>query len=279
MHKLIRNYNNNNNPIININNNILLLSYFNFIKLQKGQVYTLKLNKYETVWVVQKGNCFIQVDDDKYENVGKRKDIWSGKADSVYAGCNSNIKVIANIDDTEIAIAGGFCETSYNSFRILPEEVSMVDVGSVETHTHRRIFHILGHNGNGRSGNLLVSELYCDDGCWSGYPPHKHDTENAPHETEFEEIYHYRFNPENGFGGQYIYTDEKNPACFMTKNGDTFAFNSGYHPTVTSPGHREYIFTILTGKFQRSLIQNFKEEYRYLMNQFPGINAMREQFK
>ena len=63
----------------------------------------------------------------------------------------------------------------------------MVEVGSVETHSRRRIFHILGQNGVGRAGRLLVSELYGDDGCWSGYPPHKHDTERAPEETDFEE--------------------------------------------------------------------------------------------
>ena len=53
----------------------------------------------------------------------------------------------------------------------------MVDVGSSETHSQRRIFHILGQNGQGRAGRLLVSELYADDGCWNGYPPHKHDTD------------------------------------------------------------------------------------------------------
>src|SRR5581483_1936577 len=47
--------------------------------------------------------------------------------------------------------------------------------------------------------NLLVSELRCDDGCWSGYPAHKHDTDALPEETCHEEVYHYRFNPENGF--------------------------------------------------------------------------------
>ena len=41
----------------------------------------------------------------------------------------------------------------------------------------------------------------------------------------------------------------------MTREGDTFCFDSGYHPTATSPGHAEYIFTILVGKTQRSLVQ------------------------
>ncbi len=65
----------------------------------------------------------------------------------------------------------------------------------------------------------------------------------------------------------------------MTRNGDTFAFSDGFHPTVTSPGHEEYIFTILVGLHQRSLVQNFKEEYRPLMSMFPGVQNMVDKFK
>jgi 5-deoxy-glucuronate isomerase len=279
MHKLIRNYNNNNQPVLDAGNRILPLTIFNRVRLENGDEFSVSYPNHESVWVVQKGSCDIKVNDLSFQSVGQRKDIWSGNADSVYAGTGSFISVKSNSDVAEIAVAGGHCETKYQAFRIFPEDVEMVDVGSDETHTHRRIFHILGQNAAGRAGNLLVSELYCEGGCWSGYPPHKHDTENYPEETAFEELYHYRFNPENGFGGQFIFDEDIEEQVFMTHNGDTFAFNSGYHPTVTSPGHQEYIFTILVGKNQRSLIQNFKPEYRYLMDRIPGIRAMRDKFK
>ncbi len=85
-------------------------------------------------------------------------------------------------------------------------------------------------------GRLLVSELYADDGCWSGYPPHKHDTEHPPEETDFEEIYHYRFRPETGFGAQFCYDGNGGePVVAMTRHGDTFLVDRGYHPSVTSP--------------------------------------------
>jgi 5-deoxy-glucuronate isomerase len=155
----------------------------------------------------------------------------------------------------------------------------MVEVGSLETHSRRRIFHVLGQNGNGRAGNLLVSELYADPGCWSGYPPHKHDTERPPEETDFQEIYHYRFRPETGFGGQYLYLPNGEPSVVMTRHGDTFLVDRGYHPTVTSPGHEEYIFTILVGREQRSLIQSFDPVHQHLMSGIPGIQAMRDKFK
>ena len=154
----------------------------------------------------------------------------------------------------------------------------MVDVGSPETHSRRRIYHILGQNAAGRAGNLLVSELYADPGCWSGSPPHKHD-EARDGETAHEELYHYRFLPESGFGGQYHYEPDGEGNVYKTETGDTFVFNSGYHPTVTSPGHEEYIFTILVGRDERSLVQHFQDKHAHLMQGIPGINAMRDKFK
>ncbi len=149
-------------------------------------------------------------------------------------------------------------------FRVTPDEVDMVDVGSNETKSRRRIFHILGNRQADRVGRLLVSELYADEGCWSGYPPHKHDTDQ-PGETAHEELYHWRFDPPSGFGTQLWYEDGNEPQAYVTRPGDTFAFSTGYHPTATSPGHASYIFTILVGKTQRSLVQNFEEVHRPLM--------------
>ncbi len=42
---------------------------------------------------------------------------------------------------------------------------SFLNIGSAETESHRRIFHILEPNAAGWTGNLRVSELYCDKGC------------------------------------------------------------------------------------------------------------------
>jgi 5-deoxy-glucuronate isomerase len=277
--KMIRSYDNNNVPVVGEKNDILPNTYFNLIKLPANAETSISLDKYELLFVVLSGTCDISADNELFSAVGRRKDIWSGRADSVYAGTAGQVRIKALKEDAELAIAGCICNKSFSPFRITPEEVDMVDVGSNETKSRRRIFHILGQNARDRTGNLLVSELNADEGCWSGYPPHKHDTENPPEETEFEELYHYRFNPENGFGAQFCYLNRDEPKCYMTQNGDTFTFRKGFHPTVTSPGHKSYIFTVLVGIHQRSLIQNFDKEYRYLMDKIPGISDMRSKFK
>ena len=275
----IREHDNRNEPLITADHPRLDLTYFNLIRLDQGQAWSGEASGFELLAVVLSGSCDIQAGDVEFEGVGRRTDVWSGKADSVYAGTGAVLTVRAHRDGTEVAVAGGRCDREFAPFRIAAEEVEMVDVGSVETHSRRRIFHILGSHHQGRAGNLLVSELYADPGCWSGYPPHKHDTERPPEETAFEEVYHFRFDPPSGFGGQYLYDEEGKGTVFMTRHGDTVIVDRGYHPTVTSPGHREYIFTILVGRHQRSLIQHFKTEHLWLMDEIPGIGAMRAKFK
>lgn len=256
------------------------LGYFNVLRLRSGEVETLAVPGCELLCVVLSGRAVVAAGGQEFRNIGRRADIWDGPADSVYCGTCPRVTVRALRDGTEVLVAGGVCDQPFAPFRIPPEEVEVVEVGSAETHSRRRICHILGQNAAGRAGRLLVSELYGDDGCWSGYPPHKHDTERPPEETDFEEIYHYRFRPENGFGAQFCYDgDGGEPQVVMTRHGDTFVVDRGYHPTVRAPGHEGYIFTILVGRKQRSLVQYFEPQHRALMARIPGIQAMRDKFR
>ena len=279
MGTLLRAAANDASPIIAPGKTAADLCYFNLVRIGEGQTARIAVPEYETLFSVLSGRADVVVGGQTFAGVGGRADVWSGCADSVYAGTGAEVTLTGRAAATEIAVAGGRCDAAFAPFRILPTEVDMVEVGSADTHSRRRIFHILGHNGSGRAGNLLVSELYCDPGCWSGYPPHKHDTERTPTETQFQEIYHYRFRPETGFGCQVCYEDGGEPTAVVTRHGDTFLFARGYHPTATSPGHEEYIFTILVGRHQRSLIQHFDPAHAHLTAVIPGLQAMRDKFK
>ena len=282
MPRLLRARNNQNQPIVSPRGEVTQLSYFNLLRLRAGEIATLEVPGCELLGVVLSGRADIAVGAQEFSGVGRRANIWDGPADSVYCGTGAKVTVRAGCDGTEVAVAGAVCAQRFAPFRILPEEVEMVEVGSHDTHSRRRIFHVLGQNGAGRAGNLLVSELYGDAGCWSGYPPHKHDTERPPDETDFEEIYHYRYRPENGFGAQFCYQADgggAEPEVVMTRHGDTFLIDRGYHPTLRAPGHEGYIFTILVGRQQRSLVQFFEPTHTHLLAKIPGIQAMRDKFK
>ncbi|EJJ30418.1 5-deoxy-glucuronate isomerase [Rhizobium sp. CF142] len=266
-------------PIVDTSSATLDLIYFDLVSLASNEQDIRRLAAHESLYVVLSGRVDIEVDDIMFEAVGRRADIWGGDADSVYAPVGANVRISAHGGPAEVAIAGGLCDTRYAPFRVTPDEVDAVNVGSSDTHSQRRIVHLLGQRQNGRCGNLLVSELYAGEGCWSGYPPHKHDTEDGDVETRHEELYHYRFQPETGFGSQITYDDDGPVKILMTRHGDTFLLDRGYHPTVTSPGHRGYIFTILVGKHRRGLIQRFDPAHQHLTKTIPGIDAMRAKFK
>lgn len=286
MPQFIRAYDNHNNPVVNVQHPVLPRTYFNIVRLHKGETYYTAVPGYETCWVLWQGKANIEVNGELFNNVGNRENVWENhRADSVYAPTGAQVRVTAVSDEVAIGVAGGRCDTAYKAFRVAPEEVQPVDVGSPETHSRRVIHHILGAKDKGRTGNILVSELYADPGCWAGYPPHKHgdDIPSSPdawEETGFEEIYHFRYNPENGFGAQFCYTpdDQGGDGVCRMRSGDTYLINGGYHPGVTSPGHAAYIFTILIGHTQHSLVQNFEPQYRHLCASLPGVQSMVDLF-
>jgi len=175
---LIHAFDNKNRPILAGNKPVERI-HFNLVRLMAGENYRYRLPEFESVVVPMAGTCDLAVDGESFSNLGQRATVWDGKADAVYAGPNADVAIVAQ-SGCEIAVAGGLWNRQMAPFRVRPEEVDMVDVGSNETKSRRRIFHILGQNGAGRAGNLLVSELYADEGCWSGYPPHKHDIDNVP---------------------------------------------------------------------------------------------------
>lgn len=280
MARLIPAYDTNNAPIVGPHDETLSLITFRLLRLAAGERFDLHEPAHELCLVPFSGVVHVAVSDERFDNLGGRAGVFEGLADSVYTPPNKPITVVA-ASDCEIGVAGAKVPELKDgqAFRIRPEEVEEVDVGSPETHSHRRIRHILGQKQAGRVQRLLVSELYADPGCWSGYPPHKHDTDDGADETNHEELYHFRFKPETGFGGQNCYQDGEPPTCYTTRHSDTFCLDRGYHPTVTSPGHEGYIFTILAGHTQRGLVQRFEPQHTHLMADIPGIQGMRDAFK
>jgi 5-deoxy-glucuronate isomerase len=160
-------------------------------------------------------------------------------------------------------------------------ELDKVQYGSDDTKTHRKIKHILGQKQHDKVGRLLVSELFTvGQGGWSGFPAHKHDTDNLPHETRHDETYNFRFKPNHGSGVQIVQHEEGKPGdAFQLMDGSTIMLKSGYHPCAVMPGYEMYYFTILGGLSQRSLIQYFQPTHAYQVETIPGIKDMVAKFK
>ena len=274
-------HNNNNEPIVDCNNEIVPLCYFNIIKLSAGDVYSYQLNDYETCIVPATGTIDVEIEGQNFKDVGKRNHIWESDPEAVYVPVNQKARLICQNGNAEVFISGAKHNETYEAFVIRQNDIDKVQYGSDETKTHRKIKHILGKNPAGKVGKLLVSELFTvGEGGWSGFPPHKHETDMLPDESRHNEVYNFRFNPSNGFGAQFLTPDgEDFGPVYHVRDGSTFIFDKGYHPCVAAPGFEMYYFTILAGESQRPLHMNYQKEYAYQLETIPGMQDMLNKFK
>jgi 5-deoxy-glucuronate isomerase len=273
---------NQNKALFDVNNSTVPLVYFNIIKLKKGESFQYKLSNYETSVVPATGMVELTADGKKLGTIGKRTtDVWDGEPEGSYIPIDTDCTITCLSESTECFIAGGMYEKKLEPFLVLQKELDVVQYGSDDTKTHRKIKHILGAKQHEQVGRLLVNELYTvGAGGWSGFPPHKHDTDNIPTETRHDEVYNYRFKPGHGFGVQVMqYEDDKEGFGYQLFDGSTIGINKGYHPCVVAPGYEMYYFTILVGLSQRSLIQYFQKTHAYQIETIPGIKDMIAKYK
>ena len=273
-------YDNENNPIVDANNKTVPLNYFNILKLKKGEAFEYQVPGYETCIVPATGTININVEGIEFQRLGNRvEDVWDGEPEGVYVPVGAKAEMACMSENAEVFIAGAKYDKVLVPFDV--RESDLVQYGSDETKTHRKIKHILGQKQHDKVGRLLVSELYTvGAGGWSGFPSHKHDTNRIPKETRHDETYNFRFKPNWGSGLQMLQrSDNESGDAYHIVDGSTICIDHGYHPCCVLPGYEMYYFTILGGLSQRSLIQYFQPTHAYQVETIPGIKDMIAKFK
>ncbi|GIS15806.1 MAG: 5-deoxy-glucuronate isomerase [Alphaproteobacteria bacterium] len=273
-------YDNENNPIVDANNKTVPLNYFNIVKLKKGEAFEYQVPGYETCIVPATGTININVEGIEFQRLGNRvEDVWDGEPEGVYVPVGAKAEMACMSENAEVFIAGAKYDKVLVPFDV--RESDLVQYGSDETKTHRKIKHILGQKQHDKVGRLLVSELYTvGAGGWSGFPSHKHDTNRIPKETRHDETYNFRFKPNWGSGLQMLQrSDNESGDAYHIVDGSTICIDHGYHPCCVLPGYEMYYFTILGGLSQRSLIQYFQPTHAYQVETIPGIKDMIAKFK
>lgn len=273
-------YDNENNPIVDANNKTVPLNYFNIVKLKKGDAFEYQVPGYETCIVPATGTININIEGMEFQRLGNRvEDVWDGEPEGVYVPVGAKAEMACMSENAEVFIAGAKYDKVLIPFDV--REYDLVQYGSDETKTHRKIKHILGQKQHDKVGRLLVSELYTvGAGGWSGFPSHKHDTNRIPKETRHDETYNFRFKPNWGSGLQMLQrSDNESGDAYHIVDGSTICIDHGYHPCCVLPGYEMYYFTILGGLSQRSLIQYFQPTHAYQVETIPGIKDMIAKFK
>ncbi len=275
-------YDNKNIPIVDVDDDCVPLTYFNIVKLKKGESYTSQVGGYETCIVPAIGQITLDVEGARFDHLGHRgADVWDGEPEGVYVPVGATAHIVCVSEQAEIFVAGAKYDKVLEPFDVRSEAIDVVQYGSDETKTHRKIKHILGANHHDKVGRLLVSELFTvGQGGWSGFPSHKHDTDRLPIETRHDETYNFRFKPSYGSGLQMLQRVDNEPGeAFHIVDGSTVLIDKGYHPCVALPGYEMYYFTILGGLSQRSLKQYFQPTHEEQLHTIPGIMDMVAKFK
>ncbi len=275
-------FENHNKPVIDVDDARVPLNYFNIVKLSRGQSFEYSVPRYETGIVPATGTVDIEVEGEVFKNIGQRGvDVWDGEPEGVYVPTGARTRIVCMSESAEVFVAGARFDDVLTPFAVRAADIDKIQYGSDDTKTHRKIKHILGTKYRDRVGRLLVSELFTvGQGGWSGFPPHKHDTDRLPLETRHDETYNFRFRPNHGFGLQLVQREDGAVGeAYHIVDGSTVVLDRGYHPCVAAPGYEMYYFTILGGLSQRSLVQFFQPTHAYQVETIPGIKDMIAKFK
>ncbi|MEM6491928.1 MAG: 5-deoxy-glucuronate isomerase, partial [Pseudomonadota bacterium] len=135
-------YDNKNQPIVDIDHDLVPLNYFNIVKLKQGETFTFRLDGYESCIVPATGSIDVDVGGAAFPNVGQRRiDVWDGEPEGVYVPVGVTARITCMSEQTETFVAGAKYDKTLEPFDVRADAIDLVQYGSDETKTHRKIKH------------------------------------------------------------------------------------------------------------------------------------------
>ena len=212
-------------------------------RLSAGETIAAQSDGAETVVVVISGSVAVASSAADFDAVGTRPDPFSGQPSAVYLPPQTEYS-IRGAGAAEIAICTAPARGRLPARLIRPAASAEYVRG--EGNAQRRIRNIMMDDDEATS--LFVTEVVAMAGNWSSYPPHKHDVDDLPWESQLEEVYYYRMQPATGFGFQRVYTlDGSLDETVTVHDGDAVLVPRGYHVCAAAAGYSTYYLNVLAG--------------------------------
>lgn len=231
------------------------------VKLTAGERRVLSAHaNFEKLLVLLRGSVHIDTPLGSGK-LGPRLDVFTDKAWAAYIpiGCSVNLNALS--ENVELLVAEVKAEETHSFNIITPDQVREKIVGH-ESY-QRSVYDIIGTDTPAH--RMIAGETINPSGCWSSFPPHKHDADQGESEARLEEAYYFRMRPENGFGFQRIYAPRYHEdRAIVVKHHSVVMIPYGYHPVAASPGYDLYYFWILAGD-RRVLSPYTDPEHRWLL--------------
>ena len=135
-------FDNQNQPIVDVGDAIVPLNYFNIVKDKKGEAFCYQVPSYETSITPATGSVDVDVEGQAYAAIGHRGvDVWDGEPEGVYIPTGYECEIVCLSPNAEIFVAGAKYEKPLTPFEIRSNDLDLVQYGSDDTKTHRKIKH------------------------------------------------------------------------------------------------------------------------------------------
>jgi 5-deoxy-glucuronate isomerase len=194
--------------------------------------------------IVLEGSVRVRAGERTFGEVGSRASVFDPIPPPVVLAAPGISLEVEALGAARIALAaapgGDLHETR------LVEAASMRVEARGSGQTARTIRHLLPPDA--AAGRLILVEVLTPGGNWSSYPPHKHDVEDQPTESQLDELYYYRFAKPQGFAFHRVYTADRSLDESLTPmDGDVVLVPRGYHPVGAPAGYDCYYLNVMAG--------------------------------
>jgi 5-deoxy-glucuronate isomerase len=237
---------------------------FSVYHLRRGQTLAGAADGKETALVVLSGVGEADLDGRSVGHVGERLSVFEEQASyTLYLGEYSSYRIRCMSDTMEVALVAAPATGRALPARVLRPEEAGVEIRG-EGNRLRRIQHLLDTDQDAE--RLLIVEVITPAGNWSSFPPHKHDTENPPHEAYLEETYYHHVQPSNGFAFQRVYSYDDGPLdeTVTVHDGDLVLVPKGYHTVGALPGCDLYYLNVMAGP-NRAWLYQVDPAFRHML--------------
>ena len=218
---------------------------FEAVRLAPGAPGIWNHSAREACIVLLSGGCELRVGGRTLDASDGRASPFDGPPHVVYAPPGVEVAITAGPRGVELAIATAPAMTGAAVQLFTPSDAKLEIRGS--GNMKRRIHHLLMEDRDAE--RLLVTEVITPAGHWSSYPPHKHDTDDPPRETQLEETYYYRLrDAKRGFAVQRVYTADRSlDESVAARDGDLVLVPRGFHTVSAPPGYEVYYLNVMAG--------------------------------
>ena len=224
---------------------------FGTCALGAGESWDLFTGADEVLAVILRGRVDAAAGTEHWTGLGGRASVFAGRATAIYAPPRERLSLRAAGGPALVGVCqapvpeGAATPAPY----VIPPDRVRVNPRGRAPFT-REVHDILDESLP--AARLVVGETFNGSGNWSSYPPHKHDENRGEEEVCLEELYYFQFDPEQGFGAQFLYMpDGSLDETHRVRQGDVTLLPRGYHPVAAAPGYHLYYLWVMAGDGRR----------------------------